>query len=186
MRHIFAGSPFGFAAGAVFLLLLAAVCVSDVRTRRIPNRLVLVIAAFGLAFSLATAPVLPGLGRAAAGLALGLVIWLPLYAFRLLGAGDVKFFAAAAAWLGPGGAVQAALLAALFGGLLSAIWFVRLGGVAYLFVRLAHLTRPTPDAPLAAGGTADRRVPYGVAMAAGLASAAWFPQLLGALTEAQR
>ncbi len=38
-------------ASLAFGLLLAAVCVSDLRTRRIPNALVLVIAATGVARS---------------------------------------------------------------------------------------------------------------------------------------
>ena len=43
--------------GAVFALLLGAVCVSDLRTRRIPNRLVLVIAVLGIVVSVASVPI---------------------------------------------------------------------------------------------------------------------------------
>jgi len=97
------------------------------------------------------------------GAATGLVVWLPFWVLGMLGAGDVKFFAAAAAWLGPRLALYAALLSALLGAVLALGWL------------FARVNRREPD-----GAAAPKRldtIPYGVAMAAGLAINAWFPHL---------
>ncbi|GJG86432.1 hypothetical protein tb265_16130 [Gemmatimonadetes bacterium T265] len=177
-RSVFAGPAFGPAAGAVFGLLLLAACAWDVRTRRIPNWLVAATAASGLAYAVAAASVLPGAAAAAAGLTVGFVLWVPFYALRMLGAGDVKFFAAASAWLGAGLALRAALVAALAGGVLALAWLAAYGGVrraaAHAALQAAHpgvrLPAPAPERA--------RKLPYGVAMALGLAAAAWFPHLI--------
>jgi len=97
------------------------------------------------------------------GAATGLVVWLPFWALGMLGAGDVKFFAAAAAWLGPRLALYAALLSALLGAMLALGW---------LFAR-AYRHEPGSSAALQRVDT----IPYGVAMAAGLAINAWYPHL---------
>lgn len=169
----FAGPMHGTVAGVAFALLLTAVCVSDLRTRRIPNSLVLLIAVGGGLYSVAAHAPLDGLIRASAAVAVGLALWLPLYFFRMMGAGDVKFFAAACAWLDPATAVRAAFLTALFGGGLALLWIVR--GAAR--GRAARVSSPdqAPDAAPSPGGAARRKkLPYGLAMAAGLAAAVWF------------
>lgn len=175
-----AGSILGWWAGAAFTLLLACACVSDLRTRRIPNALVGTIALVGLGVSLLTSPPLPALVRFAGGLATGLALWLPFWLVRWLGAGDVKLFAAAGAWLGAWLTVKAAVLAAVTGAVLSVGWLVweRGFGVAARAIALATLR------PRAAGGVgrdvAERRrhLPYGVAMAIGLVVVWWYPSLL--------
>jgi prepilin peptidase CpaA len=145
--------------GLLTALLLAA-CVTDVRARRIPNALVLAVV--GAAFARAAlvvwagtpdAGLAAGLGDAALGAVAGLALWLPLYAVGAFGAGDVKLFAAAAAWLGPAGVPSAALYAALAGGVLGLAWLA------------------TTRVP--ALGGARPRVPYGVAIAAGVLGAVW-------------
>ena len=165
-------------AGAVFLSLLASACVGDVRSRRIPNTLVLCIAVLGTSYSLALEPSRYGALHALGGMGVGLVFWLPFYALRKLGAGDVKFFAAASAWLGPAAAIQAALLSALFGGVLAVIWLARdAAWMRELAPRFSSTPQPevVPELSVADRG---RRLPYGIAMAAGLAVAAWLPGLL--------
>ena len=167
----------GIAWGA-FALLLGAACVSDLRTRRIPNVLVLVLAAAGVVFALLSRPWLSGLGLSLGGLATGLAIWLPFWLMGMMGAGDVKLFAAGAAWLGAGQAVQAALLAAFAGGALSLIYWLIVHGPSLTFMRLAQGVHE----PGALRGEAperwQRRMPYGLAMAAGLLLAAWRPDIL--------
>lgn len=173
---MFAGPLHGMVAGAVFALLLTAVCVTDLRTRRIPNRLVLVIAGFGLANAVA-ASAAPGLARAAAGAGVGLILWLPFYLLRMMGAGDVKFFAAACAWLDPTTALRAALLSAVFGGVLALVW------VAGSLVKQRALRASAAMASDTAAGVVrsdprSRKLPYGLAMVAGLTVAVWFPLFL--------
>jgi prepilin peptidase CpaA len=175
----FAGPTHGAVSGAVFTLLLGAVCVSDLRTRRIPNTLVLVIAVLGTAFSVASAPLLPGLGRALGGLGLGLALWFPFYLFGVLGAGDVKFFAAASAWIGAGAALQAALLSALAGGVMAIVWLIVGAGWRRAAAQLAlHAALPSTLAVKASNASSGHKLPYGLAMAVGLALAAWFPNVL--------
>jgi prepilin peptidase CpaA len=92
----------------------------------------------------------------------GLAAWLPPYALGALGAGDVKLFAAAAAWLGPRGVLPATLYAALAGGALALAWVVR-GQMAG--------ARPAADGPRRR--RRDARLPYGLAVAAGVLAVAW-------------
>ncbi len=166
-------------ASLVFGLLLGAVCVSDLRTRRIPNPLVLAIAVTGIIHSVLAAPLLAGLGSAVAGVAVGLAIWLPFFLLRMLGAGDVKFFAAACAWLGVGLGWRAALVAAVAGGVLAVVWVVAGLGFRHAAMVVAlDLQSPRMRASAAHVPAAHaKKLPYGIAMAIGLAAAAWSPRL---------
>jgi prepilin peptidase CpaA len=165
-------------AGAVFVSLLASACVGDVRSRRIPNTLVLCIAVLGTSYSLALEPSRYGALRALGGMGVGLVFWLPSYVVRKLGAGDVKFFAAASAWLGPATALEAALLSALFGGFLGLAWLARDSGWIRRLSRRSVAVRQPESVPELSATDRRHRLPYGLAMAAGLAVAAWLPGLL--------
>jgi len=164
----------------VFGILLIVVCIADLRTRRIPNVLVACVGLGGLVYSVVAAPWLAGAARAGAAFAVGLALWVPFYLLRLIGAGDVKFFAAACTWLGVVPALQAAVLAALVGAGLAVVWMVAKDGWrvavsrAVLSVRRPAVLRP---ATRAGDGPRAARMPYGVAMAAGLALSAWVPQL---------
>ena len=177
----FAGPAHGAVAGVVFALLLLAACVSDLRTRRIPNVLVLVVLVLGTIYSVSAAPLLPGLGRAMGGLGVGLALWFPFYMLGMLGAGDVKFFAAASSWIGVGGALEAALLSALAGGVLGLGWLVARSGVRAAAERVAVQVAQRRVLPLSAADPKLAKLPYGIAMALGLALAAWFPRLLAGL-----
>jgi prepilin peptidase CpaA len=108
-----------------FVLLAGAGIVQDIRTRRIPNTLTLAIFAGGIIFSLFVDPFWPGLRMALAGLAVGFGVWIAFYAIGVMGAGDVKYFAALSAWLGPQLAWRAALLSALLGGVLATAFLLR-------------------------------------------------------------
>jgi prepilin peptidase CpaA len=176
----FAGPAHGAVAGAVFALLLTAACVSDLRTRRIPNQLVLVLLALGTLYSISAAPVLPGLGRALGGLAVGLALWFPFYLFGMLGAGDVKFFAAASSWLGITGALHAAFYSAVAGGALALLWPALQGGLRTAAERVALQVAHRQGLALSERDAKLAKLPYGIAMALGLALAAWLPRLLAA------
>ena len=178
---MFAASPSQVAAGVLFSLLLAIACVTDLRSRRIPNALVLATLAAGFAFSIAVAPVLPGLGRSIGGAATGLAIWLPFWVLRKIGAGDVKLFAAIGAWLGPTNTVTAALSAAILGGVLTLLWLVweqGVGRTARGLVLGAASVQSGVKAPGLLVVESTKRVPYGLALAAGAAVVAWMPELV--------
>lgn len=174
---IFGNSPFGDAAAAVFLTLLLVACICDVRARRVPNRLNAALALSGLCYTIATHPVIPGIGMALGGLAVGLLIWFPSYAFRLLGAGDVKLAAAGGMWLGPMRAFEAAIIGGLIGGLLALVWMLRFRGVRGTATTLS-LARILPRTLVEPGveSSAREHLPYSIALALGLAIAAWLPK----------
>ena len=174
------GSPLRVVGAVVFLGLLGAACVYDVRARRIPNSIVATLLACGLAFSLLAAPGgIRGLVFGVSGLLVGLALWLPSWLFRLLGAGDVKLYAAASAWLGARGSLNGAVCAAFAGGIMAVIWMLRyrgLGGAA-LTLWAARANPRSLVQPVVAESPA-RVLPYSVALAAGAAVAACIPHLI--------
>ena len=104
---------------------------------------------------------------------------LPFYALRMLGAGDVKLFAAASCWLAPPQVLSAALVAALAGGVLSVIGLVLAHGWGLATLRVAHGIRdPKILATPLAVPRGRKTLPYGLAMTTGLLVAAWFPRWL--------
>ena len=176
----FAATPAWMVAGAVFTLLLVGACVSDLRSRRIPNAIVLALVLGGLGYSLATMAAVPALGHALGGGAAGLVLWLPFWLMRVLGAGDVKLAAAAGTWLGVVGVVEASLLGAVVGGVL-ALWALsRHGGVSAGATRFGAwmLASRATGSLMPELTPRERRIPYGLAIAAGAVTAAWVPGLL--------
>lgn len=102
----------------------SAAAFIDLRTRRVPNPAVLVIALVGLGLAVTHAgSVTPG--AALAGLVIGFALMMPGHLFGATGAGDVKLFAAMGTLLGPGGAFTAFLYTAVAGGVLAAVIAVR-------------------------------------------------------------
>ncbi|WP_290496071.1 A24 family peptidase [Hyphomonas sp. UBA4494] len=88
---------------AVFVLFIAAITLIDARTYRIPNVILLVLAAFGLAAILLLTPstVLTHLVAALVTLGVGYL----LYTTTGFGAGDAKFFAVILLWFGAAGVI---------------------------------------------------------------------------------
>ena len=108
----------------VFLVYGAAIAIHDFRYRRVPNKLLL--AAVGLQAGLLvllwqTTEILPfGAQRwdqSLIGFVLGLIIFYPLWRFRALGAGDVKFIAVLGFMLGPSGLLPVLFLGTIACGL---------------------------------------------------------------------
>jgi prepilin peptidase CpaA len=95
----------------------AAACVTDVRTRRIPNALTFGAALGGLLFhTLASGS--DGAMLAAGGWVAGLFLFLPFFALRGMGGGDVKLLASLGAWMGPQEAFWLAIYSMLAGGVI--------------------------------------------------------------------
>lgn len=166
----------------LFALLGAAVW-HDVRARRIPNAIVFP----GMLVAFALHAVLPagqglfgahmgglGLLQSLGGFGLGLALLLPMYALRLMGAGDVKLLAMVGAFVGAGQILTVGLVTLVAGGVLAmafAAWqrsLCRLVGNAYqmalhtAFAALAGNIAAPPAPAQAASG----RLPYAIAIAA--------------------
>ena len=90
----------------------------DIRTRRIPNVLTLGFPVIALLVHLSTDGTPGGLSTLG-GWALGLALFLPMFALGGMGAGDVKLLAAFGAWLGPWNFVETAIAAGVIGGVLA-------------------------------------------------------------------
>lgn len=117
--------PFSAMSNGLEIILLFLVCqaaATDLAWRRIPN--VLVLAGLLLALALHWRQGGSGalLGQALAGGAVGLLLFLPLYALGGMAAGDVKLMAMAGSFVGPAQALQLCVLSALAGGLLALAW----------------------------------------------------------------
>jgi prepilin peptidase CpaA len=169
-------------ATACLLAFVLAVAVIDLRSRRIPNALTVPAAAVGLIVNLAAAGTAGAL-QSAAGLCVGLAVFLPFFLARGFGAGDVKAMAAVGAFLGPKGALLAAASTLIAGGICALLVVVASGGypalhalvsrcalragVLFATGRAPQIEPPPHDAGL-------RRFPYGLAIACGtFASFAW-------------
>lgn len=104
------------------LMVLAALSVIDLKTRLLPNPLVLLLATLGIFFHISTdftlTPPLQSLAGAATGY--GLPWTIRFFANRFygrdsLGLGDVKLLGAGGLWLGPEGVLLAITLGAFAG-----------------------------------------------------------------------
>ena len=156
------------------VLLIAA--VSDIRTGRIPNWLVLTGTIYALTYN-ALYPIYPrdmGFLVALGGLAVGGAALLPGYLLRVLGAGDVKLMAMVGAFLGTRGALAAVLASLIAGGLLSLALAVYSGRVAQMLRNVGMVFSGTllrvnsGVSALALGSAASAgRMAYGIAIAAG-------------------
>ncbi|PIT76293.1 prepilin peptidase [Limnohabitans sp. B9-3] len=112
-------------------LLLIAAMWWDVRTHRIPNPLVLLGWAVGMA--IAWQPDGIGWIDAAEGSLAGLAVFLPFYLLRILGAGDVKLLAAVGAFVGFPGILTVAMLTGVSGGVLALLIALRHGQLTVMW-----------------------------------------------------
>lgn len=167
---------------ALSLFLLGAMW-SDVRQRRISNYLVLAGSCVGIACNsilpegngfVSALPGGLGLWAAAGGFMAGLVLMLPLYMLRAMGAGDVKLMAMVGAFLGPHAVVRVVLATFLVGGAMALAVVLRNGSLGQLFANLRTMVLagffkltlkevPTVDAAVVSAG----KLPYAVAIAGG-------------------
>ena len=88
------------------VIVLAVATITDLRSRRIPNWLVLPFLVAGIVVS-GVSHGWHGIGQSLMGLALGGVLFGLLYWMGGMGMGDVKLLAAIGAWIGPGQLVVA-------------------------------------------------------------------------------
>ncbi|MDD1622670.1 MAG: A24 family peptidase [Methylococcaceae bacterium] len=164
---------------AVLLAVLIAAAVIDTRRHRLPNTLTVTAALLGLGLQTGFQGV-SGLLNGLAGFFTGLVLFLPFYALRWMGAGDVKLMAAVGSFLGwpdsllavglstGAGSLAAFGLLAARGGLLD--YLRRYGGMA----KCLFLTGGCAYVPPKAGEASTRVFPYALAIGLGsLATLVW-------------
>lgn len=162
---------------AVVFVAVAA-CVTDLRSRRIPNALTLSAALAGLlAHWLIGGP--EGALFSASGWLVGLLVFLPFFMLRGMGGGDVKLLAALGAWLGPQETVWLAIYTGIAGGVLAVFVAVSSG---YLRTALRNVLsvfkfwavtgfRPVPGITLES--KESPRLAYAVPIFAGLVVTLW-------------
>lgn len=181
-----ATSPAHWQAAVLALLgvLLALAVWSDARHRRIPNTLVLVTLLTGFLLHFAgpegaaraglftDQPGALGLWRATQGALLALLIFLPFWLLRTLGAGDVKLLAAVGAFAGPVAMPNIALCVLLAGGALALARLALFPGkdlVRYNLIALLGQLRPGATGPGFDARTQTAwRMPYAAAIAGGV------------------
>lgn len=158
--------------------MLVLACVSDLRTRRIPNELTFSAIACALVFHLVAGG--PGAaGRSLAGCLLGALLFFPMFALRGMGAGDVKLLAAVGAWLGPSQVASVALATSLAGGVIAIVMAMTRGylstAIRNLWMLLMHWrvagVRPLQQVTLQ--GTRGPRLAYAVPISIGTLVMLW-------------
>lgn len=164
----------------VLFALLGAAVWHDVRARRIPNAIVFPGALAGLLLHallpagaglfgtpMGSLGVLSGLG----GFGLGLAILMPMYALRLMGAGDVKLLAMVGAFAGAGQILTIALATLVAGGVLAIVFAAwqrslrRLLGNTYQTMLATSMSALASTVTIAKPAAASGRLPYAIAIA---------------------
>ncbi|MEN8260683.1 MAG: A24 family peptidase [Pseudomonadota bacterium] len=172
----------------ILLLVLVAATLTDATRHRIPNPLTLGGILIAIAWHSWMSGWL-GLLNSLGGLALGLLLLLPLYLRRVMGAGDVKLMATAGAFLGWSDTLIATSFSLMAGGVFALFLLLAHGGGGALLRRWlvtfkALFTtgefiyiRPQPTE------AAAMRFPYAVAIAVGTTVCLWWLGRLDSLLE---
>jgi len=162
----------------VLLLLLVAAAVSDYRTFRIPNLLTGGGILFALVYNTLVRPAMhTDWTWAPAGMLLGFGAMLPMYALRIMGAGDVKLMAMVGAFLGAAATATALLFCVVTAGAAALAWAVShrllgpmlanvhtiLSGMLWSSVASGQ-PQVQPEAPPSVG-----KLAYGISIAVGTA-----------------
>lgn len=164
-------------------LLVTVAAVFDLRTRRIPNWLCAAGLVCGFACQIALLR-WAGAREAILGTGLALLIYLPLFALRAVGGGDVKLMAAVGSMAGPKAWITIFLVTAIVGGAMALVLIAVRGrtrrtlrNVGILLTELVHLRAPhRVEEELDVTSGKGLRLPHGVTIAAGtlLYLAYWF------------
>lgn len=154
------------------LIVLAIATFTDLRSRRIPNWLVLPFLLLGIGVSAWTGG-WHGVRQSLLGMGLGLLVYGFLFWLGGMGMGDVKLCAAIGAWIGPGQLLVALILTGLAGGVMALGWAACGGFLLDLFRGAGDLlyrwvkgkVRPHPE--LVLSNPRARKMPYAPAIALG-------------------
>jgi prepilin peptidase CpaA len=154
------------------LAMVAVATVTDLRSRRIPNWLVLPFMVGGIGVS-GWLHGWHGVGQSLEGIGLGAAIFGLFFVLKAMGMGDVKLCAAIGAWIGPGQLMLALVMTGLAGGVMAICWAAARGSLGSLFAGSADLIfglkerglRPHPD--LVLSNPRALKMPYAPAVAIG-------------------
>lgn len=154
------------------LIVLAIATFTDLRSRRIPNWLVLPFMLTGI-FVSGLLHGWSGIGQSLSGLALGALLFGILFLMGGMGMGDVKLCAAIGAWIGPMQLLFALVVTGMAGGIMALCWAARGGFLGDLFKGTGDLIfgfkerglRPDPELNLS--NPLARKMPYAPAIAIG-------------------
>ena len=164
----------------------------DLRQHRIPKWLNLITLVLGLTLQFSFfhgSGLLNGLG----GFAVGFISFIPFYALRAMGAGDVKLMAVIGCFLTPLQTFEAVLATIIAGGFLGIMVLIARRGVGRYVKRYIlmaqtffYMRKVLPIAP-ASDEPARTRFPYAVAIAAGTFYTLWsHGYLLKAMQQSQK
>ncbi len=158
----------------MLLLLLAIAALSDYRTLKIPNWLTGGGIVFALVYSAVVQPAMnTDWTWAPAGMLLGFAALLPMYALRIMGAGDVKLMAMVGAFLGAEAAIPAVLFSVVTAGIAALVFGARRGVMGQMLGNVNGILRGmlwsavASGAPRLEAGSSVGKLPYGVSIAAG-------------------
>ena len=160
------------------LAVAVVACITDLRTRRIPNALTLGAAVAALMFHV-IADGGSGVFASAGGWLTGVALFFPLFALGGLGAGDVKLLGALGAWLGVPSVLLVAMYSAIAGGLCGVVVAFANGYLRTALHNLAYLLwcwrtvgiKPVEGFTLEHGN--GPRLAYAVPMLTGLLVTLW-------------
>lgn len=162
----------------VAVAIALAACVTDIKTRRIPNLLTFGAAATGLAYHLAMSG-WEGLMGAGLGWLAGVAFLFLPFALGGMGGGDVKLMGALGAWLGATATVWVVLYTGIAGGVLALAVSARHGYLATAFrnlwLLLAHwrVAGLTPMSELTLEHSKSPKLAYAVPILAGTLVTTW-------------
>jgi prepilin peptidase CpaA len=153
-------------------VVLGIATFTDLRSRRIPNWLVLPFLLAGIGVSVWLQG-WHGMAQSLAGVALGAVAFGFLCWLGGMGMGDVKLCAAIGAWIGPSQLIIALVITGLAGGAMAICWAAYRGSLGKMFSGSGELIfglgkrglRPHPD--LVLSNPLALKMPYAPAIAIG-------------------
>ena len=164
------------------LAMLGAAVFTDLRERRIPNKVTVAGAAAAIALSALDVGGLPT--GALLGFGIALAVSFPAFALGALGAGDAKLLAAVGAFVGGGGLFAVFIYSGFAGGLLGLASAIRRGVIIPVLLETKNLvlwivTFGHKGARRTIQDPGARTIPYGVAIAVGAVLAWVYPIPLG-------
>ena len=147
-------------------------CAHDLRQRRIPNVVSLILAAAGLTLAVSGVTGI-SVWSSVAGAGLGLALMLPGHMLGATGAGDVKLLAASGAVIGAGQIFEAFAFTAVAGGVLALAFAWHRGRLGRTVRQTARLcTAPRAAHAEIESPAEHNRFPYAPAIAVGVIIAA--------------